>query len=72
MKALKQNDYHYWDGYFKGLGVKELLEMPDSYWELLTSDFILHGLKGLKVQDYVQNSDCRTTSLKGGFLFEQL
>ena len=40
MKALKQNDYHYWDGYFKGLGVKELLEMLDSYWELLTSDFI--------------------------------
>ena len=69
MKALKQNDYHYWDGYFKGLGVKELLEMPDSYWELLTSDFIWHGLKGLKVQDYVQNSDGNTIhSLKSEFL----
>lgn len=69
MKALKQNDYHYWDGYFKGLGVKELLEMLDSYWELLTSDFIWHGLKGLKVQDYVQNSDGNTIhSLKSEFL----
>lgn len=72
MIALKQNDYHYWDGYFKGLGVKELLEMPDSYWELLTSDFIWHGLNRLKVQDYedyVQYSDDNTIhSLKSEFL----
>lgn len=58
MKALKQNDYHYWDGYFKGLGVKELLEMPDSYWELLTSDL------DMETFDIESNGECEDIQIK--------
>ena len=63
--AINQNDYHYWEGSFKGLLPKEILKLSDEDFQTLYEEFIeakinLYCLKGYikdKREDLEENED---------------
>ena len=63
--AINQNDYHYWEGSFKGLLPKEILKLSDEDFQTLYEEFIeakinLYYLKGYikdKREDLEENED---------------
>ena len=63
--AINQNDYHYWEGSFKGLLPNEILKLSDEDFQTLYEEFIeakinLYYLKGYikdKREDLEENED---------------
>ena len=46
--AINQNDYHYWEGSFKGLLPNEILKLSDEDFQTLYEDFEYEGLDTYK------------------------
>ena len=42
--AINQNDYHYWEGFFKGLLPNEILKLSDEDFQTLYADFKAEGI----------------------------
>ena len=52
---INQNDYHYWEGPFKGLLPKEILELSDEDFQTLYEDFEYEGLETDYLEDLIEN-----------------
>ena len=53
--ATNQNDYHYWEGSFKGLLPKEILKLSDEDFQTLYEDFEYEGLETDYLEDLIEN-----------------
>ena len=53
--ATNQNDYHYWEGSFKGLLPNEILKLSDEDFQTLYEDFEYEGLDTDYLEDLIEN-----------------
>ena len=53
--ATNQNDYHYWEGSFKGLLPNEILKLSDEDFQTLYEDFEYEGLETDYLEDLIEN-----------------
>ena len=53
--AINQNDYHYWEGSFKGLLPNEILKLSDEDFQTLYEDFEYEGLDTYYLEDLIEN-----------------
>ena len=53
--AINQNDYHYWEGSFKGLLPNEILELSDEDFQTLYKEFEDEGLETDYLEDLIEN-----------------
>ena len=53
--AINQNDYHYWNGSFKGLLPNEILKLSDEDFKTLYEDFEYEGLDTDYLEDLIEN-----------------
>ena len=53
--AINQNDYHYWEGSFKGLLPNEILKLSDEDFQTLYEDFEYEGLDIYYLEDLIEN-----------------
>ena len=51
--AINQNDYHYWEGSFKGLLPKEILKLSDEDFQTLYEEFIEAKICIFYLRDYM-------------------
>ena len=51
--AINQNDYHYWEGSFKGLLPNEILKLSDEDFQTLYEEFIEEKIYILYLKDYM-------------------
>ena len=51
--AINQNDYHYWEGSFKGLLPNEILELSDEDFQTLYEEFIEANICIFYLRDYI-------------------
>ena len=53
--AINQNDYHYWEGSFKGLLPNEILKLSDEDFQTLYEDFEYEVLETDYLEDLIEN-----------------
>ena len=53
--TTNQNDYHYWEGSFKGLLPNEILKLSDEDFQTLYEDFEYEGLDTDYLEDLIEN-----------------
>ena len=53
--AINQNDYHYWEGSFKGLLPNEILKLSDEDFQTLYEDFEYEGLDTYYLEDLIED-----------------
>ena len=53
--AINQNDYHYWEGSFKGLLPNEILKLSDENFQTLYEDFEYEGLETDYLEDLIED-----------------
>ena len=52
--AINQNDYHYWEGSFKGLLPNEILELSDEDFQTLYEEFIEAKIHIIYLKGYIE------------------
>ena len=52
--AINQNDYHYWEGSFKGLLPNEILELSDEDFQTLYEEFIEANIHIIYLKGYIE------------------
>ena len=62
--AINQNDYHYWEGSFKGLLPNEILKLSDEDFQILYEDFVEKGLETEYLEDLIGDEDSSYTEGK--------
>ena len=62
--AINQNDYHYWEGFFKGLLPNEILKLSDEDFQILYEDFVEKGLETEYLEDLIGDEDSSYTEGK--------
>ena len=55
--AINQNDYHYWNGVFKGLLPNEVLKLSDKDFQTLYEDFVEKGLETSYLEDLIGDAE---------------
>ena len=55
--AINQNDYHYWNGVFKGLLPNEILKLSDKDFQTLYEDFVEKGLETSYLEDLIGDEE---------------
>ena len=55
--AINQNDYHYWNGVFKGLLPNEVLKLSDKDFQTLYEDFVEKGLETSYLEDVIGDAE---------------
>ena len=55
--AINQNDYHYWEGPFKGLLPKEILKLSDEDFQILYEDFVEKELETSYLEDLIEDAE---------------